>query len=59
MNDKQLAKLIRKTTDAAEKSSARKRKDRAFDPTLQNRQDHDEEAEERSRMFEEMRKREF
>lgn len=59
MNEKQLAKLIRKTTADAEKSSAKKRKDRSFDPTLQNRHDHDEVAEERARMFEEMRKREF
>jgi len=58
MNEKQLAKLIRKTTEKAEKSISRVRPARSYDPTLQNR-DEDESTEERGKMFDEMKKREF
>lgn len=56
MNEKQLAKLIKKTT---EKANRPKRPARAYDPSLQNRPDHDDTAEERSQFFDEMKKREF
>lgn len=58
MNEKQLAKLIKKTTTQAEKNVA-KRPSKTYDPSLQNRPDHDDVAEERSKMFDEMKKREF
>ncbi|HEX5581001.1 MAG TPA: hypothetical protein VFX39_05435 [Gemmatimonadaceae bacterium] len=58
MNDKQLAKLLKKTTARAEAKHSKVRPAKAYDPTLQNR-DEDEGTEERSKMFEEMRKREF
>jgi hypothetical protein len=59
MNEKQLAKLIKKTTAKAEKNTSKQRPAKAYDPTLQNRPDHDETAEERAKMFDEMKKREF
>jgi hypothetical protein len=59
MNDKQLAKLIKKTTAKAEKNTSKARPAKSYDPSLQNRPDHDDQAEERSKMFDEMKKREF
>ena len=59
MNEKQLAKLIKKTTTQAEKNTSRARPAKAYDPSLQNRPDQDDEAVERAQMFEQMRKREF
>lgn len=59
MNEKQLAKLIRKTTEKAEKSTSRQRPAKKYDPTLQNRPDHDDAAEERGHFFDEMKRREF
>ena len=59
MNDKQLAKLIRKTTQKAEQNSSKQRPATKYDKTLQNRPDHDEVAEERSQFFDEMKRREF
>lgn len=56
MNEKQLAKLIKKTT---EKASQAKRPARVYDQSIQNRPDHDDTAEERSQFFDEMKKREF
>jgi hypothetical protein len=58
MNEKQLAKLIRKTTEKAEKSISRQRPARAYDPTLQNRDD-DSDSIERGKLFDEMKRREF
>ena len=59
MNDKQLAKLIRKTTEKAEKNTSKVRPATKYDKTLQNRPDHDDVAEERSQFFDEMKRREF
>lgn len=59
MNEKQLAKLIKKTSEKAAAKSSKVRPARAYDQTLQNRPDHDEKAEERSQMFDQMKKREF
>lgn len=59
MNEKQLAKLIKKTSAKAEQNTSRVRPAKAYDPSLQNRPDHDDVAEERSKMFDEMKKREF
>lgn len=58
MNEKQLAKLIKKTTAKAEQN-VNKKPGKFTDSTLQNRPDHDETAEERSKMFDEMKRREF
>lgn len=58
MNDKQLAKLIKKTTAKAEKNLAKKNTVRAFDPTL-NKRDVEESDVEREHMFKEMKRREF
>lgn len=58
MNEKQLAKLIKKTTAKAEQNTARK-PGKFNDTSLQNRPDHDDVAEERSKMFDEMKRREF
>ena len=58
MNEKQLAKLIRKTTEKAEKSISRQRPARAYDPTLKNR-DEDHDAIESGKLFDEMKRREF
>ena len=59
MNEKQLAKLIKKTTNAAAAKSSKVRPAKAYDPTLQNRTDDDDQDVERAQMFEQMRKREF
>ena len=59
MNEKQLAKLIKKTTTKAEQNTSRVRPAKAYDPSLQNRKDQDDTDIERAQMFEEMRKREF
>ena len=59
MNDKQLEKLIKKTTNAAAAKSSKARPAKAYDPTLQNRTDDDDSDVERAQMFEQMRKREF
>lgn len=58
MNEKQLAKLIRKTTAKAEQKTTKARPARAFDPTAPDR-DADDTAVERSKMFDEMKRREF
>ena len=58
MNEKQLAKLIKKTTAKAEQNVSKK-PGKFNDATLQNRPDHDDSAEERSKMFDEMKRREF
>jgi hypothetical protein len=58
VNEKQLAKLMKKTTAAAAAKTTRVRPAKAYDPTLQNRSDDDADVE-REHMFEEMRKREF
>jgi hypothetical protein len=59
MDDKQLAKLIRKNAAKAAKPS-RLRPAKKYDPTLQNREEGDEAAEaERTQLFKEMKKREF
>jgi hypothetical protein len=59
MNDKQLAKLIKKTAAKAAAKSSAVRPARAYDPTLKNRPEHDEAAEERAQFFDEMKRREF
>jgi len=59
VNEKQLAKLIKKTTTQAEKNTSRARPAKAYDPSLQNRTDQDDTDLERAQMFEQMRKREF
>ncbi len=58
MNEKQLAKLLKKTTAKAEASTSRLRPKKSYDPSLQNREE-DEGTDDRAKMFEEMRKREF
>ena len=58
MNDKQLAKLIKKTAEKAEKNIAKKNTVRTFDPTL-NKRDVEDSDVEREQMFKEMRRREF
>jgi hypothetical protein len=57
MDDKQLAKLIRKNAAKAAEASKR-RQPRKYDPTAPSR-DEDEADVERSQLFEEMKKREF
>ena len=59
MNEKQLAKLIKKTTTAAAAKTSKVRPAKAYDPSLQNRSDEDDTDVERAQMFEQMRKREF
>ncbi|HEU4628840.1 MAG TPA: hypothetical protein VFS08_03815 [Gemmatimonadaceae bacterium] len=59
MNEKQLAKLVKKTTAAAAAKSSRVRPAKAYDPTLQNRSDDDEADVERAQLFDQMKKREF
>lgn len=59
MNEKQLAKLIRKTTARAEAKTTRVRPARSYDPTLQVRGEDDADSDERARMFDEMKRREF
>ena len=59
MDDKQLAKLIRKNAAKAAQPS-RLRPAKKYDPTLQNREDEDDAAaNERTQMFKEMKRREF
>jgi len=58
MNDKQLAKLIKKTAAKAEKNIAKKNTVRAFDPTLGKRDVEDSDVE-REQMFKDMKRREF
>lgn len=59
MKEKELAKLIKKTTAKAAAKTSKIRPAKAYDPSLQNRPDHDEVAEERSQFFDEMKRREF
>ena len=59
MNEKQLAKLIKKTTATAAAKASKVRPAKAYDPSLQNRSDEDDTDVERAQMFEQMRKREF
>ncbi len=59
MDDKQLAKLIRKNAAKAAKHT-KLRSAKTFDPTLQNRDDEDDPtANDRAKMFKEMKRREF
>jgi hypothetical protein len=56
MDEKQLAKLIRKNVAKAEQKQ-QKKSSKTYDPTLQRKEDDLDH--ERAKMFEEMRKREF
>jgi len=58
MDEKQLAKLVRKNVAAAEKL-AKARKGRAYDPTLPKTDEEDDVSVERDRFFKEMKRREF
>lgn len=61
MNDKQLAKLIRKNAEKAEKL-AQARKGRGYDPTLEATREGDADdsaAIDRTHFFKEMKRREF
>ena len=58
MDEKQLAKLVRKNAALAEKL-AKARKGRAYDPTLPKTTDDEDDAIERQRFFKEMKRREF
>lgn len=58
MDEKQLAKLVRKNAARAEKL-AQARKGRAYDPTLKPTEDDEDVAIERERFFKEMKRREF
>lgn len=58
MNDKQLAKLIKKTAQKAEQNVAKKNTVRTFDPTLGKREVEDSDVE-REQMFKDMKRREF
>ena len=57
MNEKQLAKLIRQTTAKAEQA-AKRQPSRTYDKTLPVRDEKDGDAE-TTRLFKEMKKREF
>jgi hypothetical protein len=58
MDEKQLAKLIKKTVDKASKPKAPPRK--TYDPTLDaTRRPHSVKDEEANELFEQMKKREF
>lgn len=57
MDDKQLAKLIRKNAEKAARPS-KLRPSRAYDTTVPAREEDDADAE-RARLFDEMKKREF
>jgi hypothetical protein len=57
MDDKQLAKLIKKTTQKAARPSKAK-PDKTYDPTLATRNEDDDDID-RERMFKEMKRREF
>jgi hypothetical protein len=57
MDEKQLAKLIRKNINAANRSK-KERPARKYDPTL-TRQEADDTDIERSEFFDEMKRREF
>ena len=59
MNEKQLAKLIKKTVAKAEAKANKPRRNKNYDPTLQNRDEDDKTVDERQRVFDEMKKREF
>jgi len=59
VDDKKIAKLIRKNAAKAEKA-AQARRGKSFDPTLAaTRGPEDENELERQRMFKEMKRREF
>ncbi|HEU4563140.1 MAG TPA: hypothetical protein VFS05_00770 [Gemmatimonadaceae bacterium] len=58
MDDKQLAKLIKKTSEKAAKRPSKARRERAYDSTLPPRPDDDADVE-REQFFDEMKKREF
>ncbi len=57
MNEKQIAKLIRKNAEKAGQPS-KLRPAQAYDPTLQNREE-DASSNERLQFFKEMKRREF
>ena len=57
MDDKQLAKLIRKNAEKAARPS-KLRPSKTYDPTAPER-DEDEAAAERTQLFKDMKKREF
>jgi hypothetical protein len=58
MDEKQLAKLVRKNAAMAEKL-AKARKGRAYDPTLPQSNEEEDVSVERERFFKEMKRREF
>ena len=58
MDDKQLAKLIRKNMEKAAANSSRLRPKKSYDPTAPDR-DEDEAGAERTQLFKDMKKREF
>ena len=58
MDEKQLAKLVRKNAAMAEKL-AKARKGRAYDPTLPPTNEEEDVSIERDRFFKEMKRREF
>lgn len=59
MNDKQLAKLIRKNQEKAVAKDSKARVVRAFDPTLVTKEPDDAAELERQQMFKELKRREF
>jgi len=59
MDDKQLAKLIRKNSERAAARAAKPLQSRQYDKTLQNRPEYDKAAEERADLFKQMKRREF
>ena len=58
MNEKQLAKLIKQTSQKAEQKIAKRNTVRAFDPTLAKREVENSDVE-REQMFKDMKRREF
>ena len=58
MNEKQLAKLIKKNAAKAAAKTSKARPARAYDATLPERNAEDSDVE-REQMFKEMRRREF
>ena len=58
MDEKQLAKLIKKNTERAEKAISKKPTAKSYDSTLKHKQEGDND-EEREQFFDQMKKREF
>jgi hypothetical protein len=59
MNEKQLAILFKKSSEAAAKKASKPQRARNNDHSLPNRPEHDQAAEERAGLFKEMKRREF